>query len=156
MTHYNHLSSSCVDHQSQLECRRTHQPADLLGKFIHFDVCRQGSISASCVIATVAKAHLINLVLLQCDRRSKGDHPLKQTLSHTQILQSFVILLQFVLWLLTMTIPQEGWGHTHTHTHRYLHCDDKLVNSLWLIGIALSCNSPANHLSWVRYQQSPF
>lgn len=63
---------------------------------------------------------------------SKDDHPLKQTLSHPQILQPFVILLQFILWLLTMTIPEEGWAHVHTHTHtrRYLHCDDKLVNSV--------------------------
>lgn len=92
MTHYTCLSCPCVDHQSHLERRRT-QPADLLGQLIH----SQGSINASCVIATVAKAHLINLVFLLCDRRCKGEHRLKQTLSHTQILQSFVILLQFVL-----------------------------------------------------------
>lgn len=93
---------------------------------------------------------------------ASDDHPLKLTSSRPRMIQPFVILLQLIPWLQTVTPPQEGYrdpkwsAHTRKNTQQHLHCDDKLINSLRLIGIALSCYSPADHLSWVRYRQSPF
>lgn len=46
--------------------------------------------------------------LLTAWQTASNDHRLKLTRSHLQTIQSFVILPQRLLWLLTMTLPREG------------------------------------------------
>lgn len=71
---------------------------------------------------------------------ASNDHPLKLTSSRPQMIQSFVILLQLIPWLQTVTPPQEGyrdpkWSvHTRkTHNNIYTVMISSLTLCGWLV-----------------------
>lgn len=114
---------------------------------------REGSISAFWVIIMLAEARLINPVFLQHDRQPVMIILLKLTPSHPRMIQSFVILLQRILWSLTMTLPQEGQAlkrstRRQTHTAIYMATISLLTLCGWLVSPSAAIPQPAICPGW--------